>query len=79
MKNTRETNLELPFITWELIEEIAITANCTPRYAWMIITGDRDANSAKARGILRAAKKLNASIERSMNTVKRALETIDAD
>lgn len=52
------------------IEEIAQKAKCEPSYVYKILRGVRQANSSKARAILKAAQ----TIEKAVNDVQNQIE-----
>lgn len=74
MKNTESQNLEgLENITGHHITALANKANVSKEYVRLIVTGERETNSAVAKAIMAAAKKLNAAIAKGIIKAEREL------
>lgn len=78
MKNSVATNF--PFISDQIIRQLANGGKCKPGYVRMILRGDRESNSLRAKTILRTAKKVNTQLERLPALIQKNMQVItDAD
>lgn len=67
-KTTAATSQKnLTHIRQHHLETIANSFGCTPKYVYLIVNGERAADSVKARQVLAAAKVLNNAIEKALN------------
>ncbi|MBL7902908.1 MAG: helix-turn-helix domain-containing protein [Bacteroidia bacterium] len=74
MKKTTPANLPtLPHIKGQNMRQLADKAGVKKSYVWMILNGQRDTNSRKAKKILAAAKKMNEAIESGLQKADKIL------
>jgi hypothetical protein len=69
MKNNKAERFKN--VSAQNIKEISVVAKCSEHYIRMIARGDREANSSKARAVLRALEKFeNAVAKVKSDTLK---------
>jgi transcriptional regulator with XRE-family HTH domain len=71
MKKTNETNF--PYVQANIVRQLAADANCDISYVRKILSGEREANSIKAKAILRAAQIINTNVQKLQNKVRESL------
>ena len=69
----RMESQNLKHISPQIIRNIAFNANCSREYVRLIVAGERDAKSIKAKAILKASKKINRKVETALNEAKKEL------
>ncbi len=63
----------LPQISPQIMRQVAHSAKCTKEYVRLIVAGERNAKSIKAKVILKALKKINRKVETALNEAAREL------
>ena len=66
----------LAYITGKQVTEIAKKANVSREYVRLLLSGEREKKSVRARAILAAAKTLNTAIESGMKRADKKLMLI---
>lgn len=77
-KTTAATSAQnLTHIQKHHLQTIANTFHCTPKYVYMIVNGERTADSVMARRVLAAARVLNNAIEKALS--KKEFTCVETD
>lgn len=63
----------LPHVQAQHITTLADKFTCSGTYVYQIVNGIREAKSAKARQVLRAAKILNSAIEKGNRKINKEI------